>query len=227
VAKSTASSITGSALAIDGAAGRQPHAGGLRVDHEQARACGGARRHDQPARRGRADDHGLVAIEHPAAVGGARLRGLRVERVAAARFEAGEGQPHAAVGHAAQQRLALRGRAGARDHPRAQADGLDQRLDDQRLAAGLQGRHQVDRAAAEAAVGLGQRERGQAQLGEGGPDRVADAGVGADDRLALVEVVGVGQVAADRVGQLLLLFGVVEVHGVLRAALRGPASPWR
>jgi hypothetical protein len=57
----------------------------------------------------------------------------------------------------------------ARHQPPGQAHVVEQGLDHQRLAAGFHRRHQVGGTAAEAAVGLGQRDRGQAHLGKGAP----------------------------------------------------------
>jgi len=68
--------------------------------------------------------------------------------------------------------------------------------DHQRLAAGLHGRHQVDGPAAKTAIGLGHRDRGQAHLGKGRPDRLAHTAVGLHDDLALFEVVFIAEILA-------------------------------
>src|SRR5262249_27647865 len=71
----------------------------------------------------------------------------------------------------------------------------------------------VDRVAAGAAVGLGQRDRQRAEIGELAPEIAAEAGVGGDDVLALVELVAALEQPRERVAQLVLLLGEVEVHG--------------
>ena len=111
-----------------------------------------------------------------------------------------------AVDHTRQQRFALGSRAAARHKARRQTNIVEQGLDHQRFAAGFHRRHQVDRTAAETAIGLGQGECGQAHVGKGCPHGIAHTAGRFDDRLALFEVVFIGQVLAQRFGQLGLLF---------------------
>ncbi len=87
------------------------------------------------------------------------------------------------------------------------------RLDDERAPELLRRDQHVDRAAAEAAVRLGHGQRGQAQLGERAPLLVANARVRMDDRAPRVEAVALVEIAAQRMGELLLFFAESEVHG--------------
>ena len=218
----------GHAQAVHRAAGVQCHAGGLRVDQEQAGAasvCGRCgRRHDQPRGRRRAHHHALGTVEHPATALRRGRGGGRRQVVAAAGFQACKRQLDRAVDQARQPVIALRGAAAARQQPAAQAHGVEQRLHHQGLAAGFHRGHQVDRAATEAAIGLGQGDGGQTHLGKGRPHRIAGAVSRVEDGLALLEAVLLRQVFLQAVGQLLLLVAVVEVHAV---SFRGRATPWR
>ena len=79
-------------------------------------------------------------------------------------------------------------------------------------AEGLHQQHDVDRAAAKAAVVLLDRQAEQAELGIARPERLAPAAGVAQQRAALLEAVLVGQQPGDAVGQQALVVGKVEVH---------------
>jgi hypothetical protein len=151
--------------------------------------------------------------------------GLGASLVALAGFQVGEGQAPRAVDQAGQQRRPLRRRPGARHQPAGQAHVVEQGLDHQGLAAGFHRGHQVDRAAAEAAVGLGQGDGGQAHLGKGGPHLGAAAAGRLDDGLALLEVVVAGQVLADESASCCC--SSLYSKFMVLLAFTDPGSSWR
>ena len=198
----------------------------MAIDQEQTDAASrpGQRRDDQGIGRRRTEHHAFLAVQHPAVAGRTGVGIARCQRIAATRLETGKSQFEAAGHQARQHGFTLRRRSRAR-HQAATHDVVEQGLDHQRLAAGFHRGHQVERTTAETTIGLGQCDRCQAEFGKRGPGCVAQAAGRREDRLALFEAVFVGQVLADRVSQLLLLFAVFEVHDMLR--VRDPRSSWR
>ena len=91
-------------------------------------------------------------------------------------------------------------------------DRCEIRLDHQRLAHRLHDDHGLDRARAEAAIGLGERQAEQALLGELLPGRLAPARLRRAVLLALLEVVEVVQQAFHAILEKPLLLGQIEIH---------------
>jgi hypothetical protein len=119
-----------------------------------------------------------------------------------------QGELHPAFHHGGQDGFRL-GTIGddARRHHRGQIG-----LHDQRLAEGLHHTHQIDRAAAEAAIVGRERQAGEAHLGQGRPYSRAPTRLGGNDLPARLEVIILGEEAPDRICEELLLFVVIEVH---------------
>ena len=92
------------------------------------------------------------------------------------------------------------GTTGGLEKSTADDDGLEIRLDNERLADLLHDDHVFDRAAAEAAVFLRERCAEDTEfLGEGFPDVRVPAALAVHRRHPRVEGVGIGQIARDRV----------------------------
>ena len=157
-------------------------------------------------------DDALGAVQHP--VRAAFFRGGHHigDVVAGLSLAMRERQLHAAVGDRRQHARLLR-IAGAETHRRAaQYHGRQIRLQDQRAAERLHHQHDLDRAAAEPAVFLGERQTEQAEVGVLRPHRGAPAARRFEVVLTLIERVAVGQQAVDAVLQQALFVGEGEVH---------------
>ena len=195
-------------------------------------------------RVGRADHHGLVAVDD---IARAVLlgRGLQVAPgVAALGLGIGEGEDGVARDDLADQ-LVGAGRLAVLEEAAADHHGGQVGLHHQGLTQLLHDDHVVGGPAAQAALVLGERGAQDAEfVGEGLPDLRPPAGLGLQRRAALVEAVVVGQVAGDGVAQHRLFFGEAEVHrsspriggrrcppwrpvSVLTSVVRGPAPSWR
>ncbi|MNP09866.1 hypothetical protein D3C76_1019870 [compost metagenome] len=194
------------------------HADGRRIEQKQAdagfvtRCATGARAdQDQPGALS-TDQHGLAAAEFPAAAH--RLgTGLHVvQLVVAGRLVDGDSQLQLRAGDLRQQIVLLRLAAQLRQ----QTAGIDHRvqvgLQAQATAQLGHDQHGFNATAAEAAVLLGERYGGQAQLTELLPEGGAEARFALAKLLALLEAIGVAHQARRGVLQHLLLFGKIEVH---------------
>ena len=123
-----------------------------------------------------------------------------------------ERQLHAAIGDRRQHARLLRLAAAQPHRGAAQHHRRQVRLQDQRAAERLHHQHDLDRAAAEPAVLLGERQAEQAQLGVLRPQRGAPAVRLLVVVLALIERVAVGHQPIDAVLQQALFVGEGEVH---------------
>src|SRR5262245_29296626 len=94
----------------------------------------------------------------------------------------------------------------------ADHDGGEIRLQHQRLAERLHHDHGLDRAGAEAAIGLCEGQAQQALLGELAPDGLAPAALLLLVLLARIEIVGVGQQTVDAFLEKALLLGQIKIH---------------
>ena len=123
-----------------------------------------------------------------------------------------------------EQRLLLRRRGAALDEARGEQQRKI-RLDHQRLAEGFHHAHQIDRAAAEAAVLGRDRQAGEAHLRELRPGLSAPALAG-DDLAPRFKVVALRQISADRVGEQISRARVEGERGEFRreSVDRGLAS---
>jgi hypothetical protein len=90
----------------------------------------------------------------------------------------------------------------------ADAVGLERQHSAQRLHHD----QRVHRATAETAIGLGERQAQQAELGVLRPERCAVAGGFGQMRMALLEAAAIGEQSRHAVLQHELLFGEIEVH---------------
>ena len=107
-------------------------------------------------------------------------------------FRMRECQNQRAVGDIWQQRL-LRFRAAFRDQRRADHDGREIRLGDEAAPECFHQDADLDRAAAEPAMGLGDRQRQPAEIGELLPDVGAEAERIAGDLAAVIGGIGLGR----------------------------------
>ena len=123
-----------------------------------------------------------------------------------------EGELHRAGGDLRQDLALLRIAAGQAERGGAQHDRRQIRLQHQVPAEGLHQQHDVDRAAAEAAMLLGDRQAEQAELGIALPECLAPARWRLQQRLALLEAVFGRQQPGDAVAQQALVVGEIEVH---------------
>ena len=123
-----------------------------------------------------------------------------------------ERELHAAVGDRRQHARLLRIAAAETHRGAAQHHGRQIRLQDQRAAERLHHQHDLDRAAAEPAVLLGERQAEQAEFGVLRPQRGAPAARLLEVVLALIERVAVGHQPIDAVLQQALFVGEGEVH---------------
>ena len=169
-------------------------------------------------------DHALGAVQHPAAA--ALLRGGHHVGHVVARLPLAvrERELHAAVGDRRQHARLLRLAAAETHRGAAQHDGRQIRLQDQRAAERLHHQHDLDRAAAEPAVFLGERQTEQPEFGVLRPQRGAPAARFLEVVLALIERVAIGHQPIDAVLQQALFIGECEVHLVCLASLSLRAS---
>ena len=196
----------GSALPVEGPVGV---AGGrVRVDQEQAGPATGKRRGDD-------EDVGRITGQHRvfAACDGpcvALLGGAGRQLVGApqARLEVGQGEQLLPAGHLVEQR-ALLGAAEFGDHTARDERGRGHRLGCQPPADLGHHDHDLDLAGL---LGL-ETQSQDADFGQLTPHVAAPAQLGFDDLVAAFGVVAAGQHVACGVGQQLLLFGQVKVHG--------------
>ena len=191
---------------------------GLGVDDEQRQALGLARRtggtgqHDDVVGGSGIVDYALVARERPAVAFLGRLERHVGQVVAALALQPGEGELLLALDHRRQQRLLLGRRTGAGDHAAAQHHRRQERLEDQALTELLHDDHGLDRAAAVAAILLGEGHAEPAQLGELRPVLRQPAALGRRDLAAIVERVLLAREALGRFLQLLLFVGKGQIH---------------
>ena len=123
-----------------------------------------------------------------------------------------ERELHAAVGDRRQHARLLR-IAGTEAHRgAAEHHGRQIRLQDQRAAERLHHQHDLDRAAAEPTVFLGERQTEQPKFGVLRPQRGAPAARLLEMVLALIERIAVGHQPIDAVLQQALFIGEGEVH---------------
>ena len=178
----------------------------------RAVVAGDARRDDDLA-GGMAVEHGgLAAVEAPA-VRRLRRRGLDIGEIETRRaLRMREREIERAVGDFGQHRLLLRLAAAFRDQRGADHDGGEIGLGDQPAAERFHQDAGLDRAAAEPAIGLGDRQRQPAELGELLPDRGAEAERIVGDPAAVIGVVGFGDEAVGAFAQQALLVAQGEVH---------------
>ena len=87
----------------------------------------------------------------------------------------GEREPQLAGRDRRDQRLALRGAGAVAQDAAAENDGREIGLQRERAAERLLDQHGLDRAAAEAAVGFGERRAEQAEFGILAPELLAEA----------------------------------------------------
>ena len=148
-------------------------------------AARGARRHDERRRPPR--PCGTVALDpgENAAVVARRGRGSRHAHSVWRAVGLGMRKRHRArpVRDRREKMLLLRVAAAARDELRAERDGREPRLDDQRTADRFHQAHRIHRAAAETAVRGRQRKAEQAHLRHRAPD-VGDSRLPATRRCA-------------------------------------------
>ncbi len=134
------------------------------------------------------------------------------EIVARVLLELRERKGLAAVDDAGNVRGLLLGRTAMAQEAAADHDGGEIRLQHQRLAERLHHDHGFDRAGAEAAIGLRERQAEQALLGELAPDGLAPAALLLLVLLARIEIVGVGQQTVDAFLEKALLLGQIKIH---------------
>ena len=175
--------------------------------------AGDARRHQQSIGAVAVQHDALGAIQHPRRAILPRRGGDIGEVVARLPLDMRERQLQLALRDLRQQRLLLRGVAGAPQQSAAQDDGGEVRLQHQAAAERLHHDHRLDRPAAEAAMRFGERQAEQAEFGVLLPDGAAPAVRLGHVLLALLELVLVGDQPIDAVLQQALFVGEVEVHG--------------
>ena len=155
---------------------------------------------------------GLVAVEAPAVRrllrGGANIRQIEA-RLA---FRMRERQYQRAVGDLRQQRLLLRFGAAFRDQRCADHDGGEIGLGDEPAAECFHQNADLDGAAAEAAIGLRDRQRQPAEFGELLPEIGAEAERIVGDPAAVIGGIGFLDEAVGTFAQQPLLVAQGEVH---------------
>src|SRR6516164_102057 len=148
-------------------------------------------------------------VAHAVALGAGRYVGEVVARLA---LGVREGEQHAALGDFRQDRVALCLTAGVAQQAAGEHHGREIGLERERAAERLGDDHGLDQPAAEAAVRFVERQAEQAELGVSFPQRAAEAGRLLHVRLALLEIVAVGEQALDAVLEQPLLLAELEVH---------------
>ena len=155
---------------------------------------------------------GLVSVEAPA-VRRLLRRGPDVGEIEARlTFRMRECQIQRAVGDLWQQRLLLRFRAAFRYQRCADHDGGEIRLGDKPAPERFHQDADLDRAAAEPAMGLGNRQRQPAEIGELLPDVGAEAERIAGDLAAVIGGIGLADEAVGTFAQQPLLVARGKVH---------------
>ena len=129
-----------------------------------------------------------------------------------------ERQIQRAVGDLRQQRLLLRLAAAFRDQRGADHDGREIGLGDQPAPERFHQDADLDRAAAEPAIGFRDRQRQPAELGELLPDLGAEAERIVRQLAAMIGVVGLGDKAVGTFAQQPLLVAQGKVHLLYFAA---------
>ena len=127
-------------------------------------------------------------------------------------FRMRECQIQRTVGDLWQQRLLLRLRAAFRDQRCADHDGREIGLGDQAAPERFHQDADLDRAAAEPAMGLGDRQRQPAEIGELLPDIGAEAERIAGDLAAVIGGIGLADEAVGTFAQQPLLVAWGKVH---------------
>ena len=200
---------------------KQTHA----AAHRAAGAVADLGRHQQHIGRRRAHHNDFFAVELPTsrfnAARGLHHNGVdRFQRVTPAALQVGKTGFATAVQQWWQYRFALRRCTRAGDQSTGQCDMIQQGFYYQRFAKCFHGRQHVNRATAKTANAFAKGQGGQAHFGKGVPGGGAESVGRVQGFFAGFKTVIGSQVLLQRIGQLLLLVRVFEIHGLLLSGCR-------